>query len=104
ATVRLSEQEDKPGAFNFDSLRPEPVTSDNGEDSPPRVTLESAVLEVGSHTGGRYDPHGSLPIVGEMYASPGDREYFIITLAEASKSGGARADGLRLEGRFRPQT
>lgn len=104
ATIRLSELEDKPGVFNFDALRPEPVTGDKGEGGPPRVTLETGSLEVGSHSEGRYESRGSLPIVGEMYASPGDSEFFIVTLAEAAEGGGVRAEGLRLEGRFRPKT
>lgn len=102
AVVRLSEREDQPGAFNFESLAPEPG---DGDSEPPRVTLASATLEVGSHRDGRYEARGRLPIVGELYASPGERELFLVTLAEAATSGGGAAkDGLRLEGQFKPET
>lgn len=102
AVVRLSEREDRPGAFNFDSLSPEPG---DGEGEPPRVTVASATLEVGVHGDDRYEARGRLPIVGELYAAPGERELFLVTLAEAAASGGgAVKDGLRLEGQFRPET
>ncbi|NNF43586.1 MAG: hypothetical protein HKN62_11180 [Phycisphaerales bacterium] len=91
--VRLSEDVRSPGTFSFMGLKPDLSTEATQQQLPPRVQLNTAVIEVGEHDGVAFEARGSRALSGSMQPDPGHPEAYSVTLVEVDERGQVLADG-----------
>lgn len=93
AVLRISEDEDQAGRFNFSSLGAK--TDDSGADTPiPGLIVElvRGRLEMGTHDGDRWRPTGSMPISGSIHAQAGS-EWYNYDIEERDETGAVLPNG-----------
>lgn len=101
--LRVSEQVDAPGRFNFQALSPAAGTTTGAE--LPRVTIRSARIEMGTHDGGTFSLSGSRRVAGELRPLAPAEGWYEFELREIDKAGSDRREaGLHSSGRFNALT
>jgi len=100
--LRVSEDAQNPGIFNFMSLTPHwPGDDQRYPTLPPRVQIRHALLEVGIHDENGYIEQGRRQVAGELYPIPDRHGWFNVELGETDERGiGLGEDGFHLTGRW----
>ncbi len=100
--LRVSEDAQNPGIFNFMSLTPYwPADDKRYPAIPPRVQIRHALLEMGIHNEGHYETQGMRQVAGELYPIPDQHGWFNVELGETDVHGvGLGEEGFHLTGRW----
>jgi len=95
--LRVSEDREKPGAFNFDALNP----AASAEEAPvlPAIEVRNVRVETGTHHEGTFEPRGVRAFSGSLEALPGQSGVFRVGLEELGEDGAALGEqGMHVEG------
>ncbi|MCZ6612653.1 MAG: hypothetical protein O6941_08445 [Planctomycetota bacterium] len=87
--LRLSEDAQTPGVFNFSALDPQ-WSLDREKDLPflaPSVRIDSAIIEMGTHDGGKYVRTGLRRVTGKMYPAADRGKWYRFELTELAEDG-----------------
>ncbi|MCH8166053.1 MAG: hypothetical protein IH889_10640, partial [Planctomycetes bacterium] len=87
--LRLSEDAQTPGVFNFSALDPQ-WSMNREKDQPflaPSVRIDSAIIEMGTHDGGKYVRSGLRRVAGKMYPATDSGEWYRFELTELAEDG-----------------
>ncbi len=97
--LRLSEDGRQPGRFNFAALVPDWSTGDASDTMlPPRVEINDAVIEVGTHVGADYQILGRRRFSGRMQPESAGSPWFQFDLDELDEQ------GITIRGRWNVET
>ncbi len=104
--VRLSEESDDSGEFNFALLDPDwSFDADDDPFLPPTVRINSASIEQGMHTGADYELVGERRVAGEMHPSAAEEGWYTFELGEIDERGiGLGESGILVKGQWNVET
>ncbi|MDY7107282.1 MAG: hypothetical protein SYC29_01470, partial [Planctomycetota bacterium] len=104
--IRISENVREAGVFNFMALRPRR----NGTDEllyAPRVRIEKAIVEVGTHKGDDYTLHGRRALSGSMLPIDRGEGWYSVALVEVDRRGEVMEEtegGILVKGEWNART
>jgi hypothetical protein len=101
--VRLSEDAQVPGEFNFVGLSPD-WSGDSDYGAPPRVRINRTVIQTGVHDGDVFSPRGARVFSGSMRPEPNEEGLYRVTLVEVDEQGEVLERGLLVDGRWHVPT